>query len=62
MHFSEKDYKQEYAYDYSKEYFKDKLINNFSVVNFALSNQEATKKKITIIIYKRYKETFLSNN
>jgi hypothetical protein len=37
-HFSKKDYKQEYIYNYSKEYFKDKLISNFNIVNFALSN------------------------
>jgi hypothetical protein len=36
-HFSEEDYKQEYIYNYSKEYFKDKLIRNFNIVNFALS-------------------------
>jgi hypothetical protein len=36
-HFSEEDYKQEYMYNYNKEYFKDKLIKNFNIINFALS-------------------------
>jgi hypothetical protein len=36
-HFSKEDYKQEYMYNYSKKYFKDKLIGNFNAINFALS-------------------------
>ena len=36
MHFGEEDYKQEYAYDYSEEYFKDELVGNFSAINFAV--------------------------
>jgi hypothetical protein len=36
-HFSKKDYKQEYMYNYSKKYFKDKLIKNFNIINFVLS-------------------------
>ena len=37
-HFGEEDYKDKYAYNYNKEYFKDKLVGNFSVINFNIIN------------------------
>ena len=56
MNFGEEDYDNNYTYNYSKENFNNKLVGNFTVVNFALNE---IKKEV---MCKKYKKSFPSNN